>query len=95
MILVKYYLLKLFKGIFKISENEPNLLILNEEGKSERSYTFTQVFGPLTQQREIFDTICSPLLKDLFENKKSGLIFAYGITNSGKTFTITGIIQFN
>jgi Tfp pilus assembly pilus retraction ATPase PilT len=39
----------------------------------------------------LFENICSPLINDLIENKKSGLIFAYGITNSGKTFTITGL----
>ena len=33
---------------------------------------------------------CVPLIKDFLTNKKSGLIFTYGLTNSGKTYTIVG-----
>jgi hypothetical protein len=87
---VNFFTEIIFLGIIKISQNDMKTLIINEEGKPIRSCPFTQVFDPLTSQLTIFENTCLPLINDLIENKKSGLIFAYGITNSGKTYTITG-----
>ena len=33
---------------------------------------------------------CKPLIDDLIQNNKSGLILTYGMTNAGKTFTVLG-----
>ncbi|CAE6457406.1 unnamed protein product [Rhizoctonia solani] len=53
------------------------------------TYTFTRVFPPETLQPEFFASTTLPLVKDLLSGE-NGLIFAYGVTNSGKTFTIQG-----
>ncbi|KAF8679511.1 Kinesin protein [Rhizoctonia solani] len=53
------------------------------------TYTFTRVFPPETLQPEFFASTTLPLVKDLLSGE-NGLVFAYGVTNSGKTFTIQG-----
>ena len=52
-------------------------------------YTFSHIFPPATQQSEFFQKTTLPLVKDVLEGQ-SGLLFTYGVTNSGKTYTIQG-----
>lgn len=58
-------------------------------GEPSGTFTFTKVFGPDASQKELFDFTTRPLVEKLFKGQ-NGLIFAYGITNSGKTFTMQG-----
>jgi len=41
-------------------------------------------------QEEVFHTVAKSLVENLLHQGKTGLIFAYGVTNSGKTFTVEG-----
>ncbi|XP_033220506.1 kinesin-like protein KIF23 [Belonocnema kinseyi] len=50
---------------------------------------FTRVFQSDISQREVFNTVALPLVANLIQGK-NGLLFTYGITGSGKTFTMTG-----
>ena len=59
------------------------------EVSEQDKYHFTRVFGPETAQASLFDETARPLVDELFGGH-SGLLFAYGPTNSGKTFTIQG-----
>ena len=52
-------------------------------------YTFSHIFPPATQQAEFFTKTTLPLVKNVLEGQ-SGLLFTYGVTNSGKTYTIQG-----
>lgn len=52
-------------------------------------YTFSHVFPPSTQQADFFAKTTLPLVQDLLDGQ-NGLLFAYGVTNSGKTYTIQG-----
>jgi hypothetical protein len=52
-------------------------------------YTFTHVFPPPAQQPEFFAKTTLPLVRGLLDGE-DGLLFAYGVTNSGKTFTMQG-----
>ncbi|KAG2044340.1 P-loop containing nucleoside triphosphate hydrolase protein [Suillus americanus] len=52
-------------------------------------YRFSHVFLPGTQQAEFFAKTTLPLVRDLLDGQ-NGLLFAYGVTNSGKTYTIQG-----
>ncbi|RPD81655.1 kinesin-domain-containing protein [Lentinus tigrinus ALCF2SS1-7] len=52
-------------------------------------YTFSHVFPPDTTQSEFFSKTTLPLVRDVLEGR-NGLLFAYGVTNSGKTHTIQG-----
>ena len=57
--------------------------------KEERQYTFNRIFGPDSIQPDIYDTIASPL-HTRFIQGENVLLFAYGMTNAGKTWTIQG-----
>jgi len=52
-------------------------------------YKFTRVYGPEATQQEFFQGTGLPLVRDLLEGKSS-LCFAYGVTASGKTYTVQG-----
>lgn len=52
-------------------------------------YTFTHVFPPTTQQLEFFAKTTLPLVRNILDGENS-LLFAYGVTNSGKTYTMQG-----
>uniref|UniRef100_A0A7N4NHP6 Kinesin-like protein n=1 Tax=Sarcophilus harrisii TaxID=9305 RepID=A0A7N4NHP6_SARHA len=63
---------------------------INRNGDyKETQYSFKQVFGTLTTQKELFDVVANPLVDDLIHGK-NGLLFTYGVTGSGKTHTMTG-----
>ena len=53
------------------------------------TYTFTHVFQPTAQQPEFFAKTTLPLVRGLLDGE-DGLLFAYGVTNSGKTYTMQG-----
>nr|WNS50023.1 kinesin-like protein protein KIF23 [Halisarca dujardinii] len=57
--------------------------------RNATQHTFQYVFNEATGQREVFDRVSMPLVRDLFCSK-NGLLFTYGITNSGKTYTMSG-----
>ncbi|CAG4967757.1 unnamed protein product [Colias eurytheme] len=60
----------------------------NENNKTMK-YTFKEVFPPETNQQDVFDKVALPLCEGLLKGK-NGLLFTYGVTGSGKTFTMTG-----
>ncbi|RWS29160.1 kinesin-like protein KIF23, partial [Leptotrombidium deliense] len=62
--------------------------------RSEIYYTFKYVFPETASQKTLFENIAKPLVSDLLAGK-NGLLFTYGITSSGKTYTVTGNPQNN
>ncbi|XP_027131335.1 kinesin-like protein KIF20B isoform X4 [Larimichthys crocea] len=52
-------------------------------------FQFSQVYGPETTQGELFQGTVKDLVKDVLEGGNS-LVFTYGVTNAGKTFTFLG-----
>ena len=52
-------------------------------------YTFNTVLGPSVTQEELFARTVMPYI-DSFLQGTPALIFCYGVTNAGKTFTISG-----
>ncbi|KAH0792347.1 Kinesin motor domain containing protein [Histomonas meleagridis] len=59
---------------------------------AERMYTFSEVFNSEASQAEIFDKVAMPLLRR-FMHDVDALLFAYGATSAGKTFTVQGTPQ--
>ncbi|XP_017771065.1 PREDICTED: kinesin-like protein KIF23 [Nicrophorus vespilloides] len=57
--------------------------------RKDAHYTFKHIFTSYSSQQEVFDRVAYPLLENLF-NGKNGLLFTYGVTGSGKTYTLTG-----
>ncbi|KAM5171024.1 kinesin-like protein KIF23 [Mantella aurantiaca] len=63
---------------------------VNRNGEyKETQYSFKQVFGTQMTQKHLFDVVSKPLVEDLIRGK-NGLLFTYGVTGSGKTYTMTG-----
>ncbi|RLU15340.1 hypothetical protein DMN91_012334 [Ooceraea biroi] len=60
-------------------------MIINKEIQT----TFSRVFTPDVTQKEIFKTVALRLVENLIHGK-NGLLFTYGVTGSGKTYTMTG-----
>lgn len=59
---------------------------------SERHFSFSQVLGPQNSQSETFAVTTLPLLESFLTgpNGNQSFLFTYGITGSGKTYTISG-----
>ena len=65
-----------------------------------REYRFNRVFGPEATQADVYRSVALPLVEGLFPPGggagtaaaagQSALLFAYGITNAGKTHTMMG-----
>eukprot|EP00075_Anas_platyrhynchos_P018794 XP_027308047.1 kinesin-like protein KIF20A isoform X4 [Anas platyrhynchos] len=58
-------------------------------GQSVHRFTFSHVFGPETTQSEFFEGSTKEIVRACV-NGVNGLVFTYGVTNAGKTFTIQG-----
>ncbi|XP_042725381.1 kinesin-like protein KIF20A isoform X1 [Lagopus leucura] len=58
-------------------------------GHSVHKFTFSQVFGPETTQSEFFEGSTKEIVR-AYVNGVNGLVFTYGVTNAGKTYTIQG-----
>ncbi|CRL04318.1 CLUMA_CG017413, isoform A [Clunio marinus] len=55
----------------------------------ETQYVFKHIFDVDSTQHECFTTVAQPLVEGLIKGR-NGLLFSYGVTGSGKTFTMTG-----
>uniref|UniRef100_A0A1D1XJA0 Kinesin-related protein n=2 Tax=Anthurium amnicola TaxID=1678845 RepID=A0A1D1XJA0_9ARAE len=55
----------------------------------DRTFTFDRVFGPTSQQKDLFDLAVSPIVNEVLEGYNC-TIFAYGQTGTGKTYTMEG-----
>ncbi|OQV25628.1 Membrane metallo-endopeptidase-like 1 [Hypsibius exemplaris] len=66
----------------------PSASARNALGK-DTQYKFEYAFDEDASQAEVFEDVGLPLVRDLIQGK-SGLLFTYGITSSGKTFTMQG-----
>ncbi|XP_061661797.1 kinesin-like protein KIF20A isoform X2 [Syngnathoides biaculeatus] len=58
-------------------------------GMSVHKFSFSKIFGPATTQAELYDHTVSSEMSDFLDGNNV-LIFSYGVTNAGKTFTIQG-----
>ncbi|XP_062909720.1 kinesin-like protein KIF20A isoform X3 [Mobula hypostoma] len=63
-------------------------------GQAVHKFTFSQIFGPDTSQKLFFDVVMKNLVKESLEGQNC-LIYTYGVSNSGKTYTIQGTRQDN
>lgn len=54
-----------------------------------KDFGFTRVFSPSAGQAEAYESTMRPLVDDVFASQNA-LLFAYGMTNAGKTYTVLG-----
>ncbi|XP_074285951.1 kinesin-like protein KIN-5C [Silene latifolia] len=55
----------------------------------DRVFVFDKVFGPSSQQRDLYDQAIVPIVHEVLEGFNC-TIFAYGQTGTGKTYTMEG-----
>ncbi|XP_071828189.1 uncharacterized protein [Apostichopus japonicus] len=56
------------------------------------NFTFTGIYGQDTSQKNFFDDTMLSSVKSVIDGQNS-LVFTYGVTNAGKTYTIQGMPQ--
>ncbi|XP_011631221.2 kinesin-like protein Klp61F [Pogonomyrmex barbatus] len=64
------------------------------QDKLSKIFTFDGIFGPSSTQVDIYNTVVSPLLKEVIAGY-SCTVFAYGQTSTGKTYTMEGTLVDN
>ncbi|TRY59378.1 hypothetical protein DNTS_004288 [Danionella cerebrum] len=57
--------------------------------QSLHKFTFTKIFGPQTSQQEMYDHTIREMVRDVLRGENR-LLYTYGVTNSGKTYTVQG-----
>jgi kinesin family protein 11 len=55
----------------------------------DRTFVFDKVFGPKSQQQDVFNHAVVPLVNEVLDGYNC-TIFAYGQTGTGKTYTMEG-----
>ena len=80
---------------FKFSENNKSILIdapeeIIQKTNGVKKYIFSRVFDENIGQAEVFNTSIHPVLLKMLNEGKNALVFTYGVTNAGKTYTIIG-----
>ena len=58
-------------------------VVMNVPSK-KNTFDFDWSFGPRASHREVYDEVCKPLVKNIFEGFNA-TVFAYGQTGSGTT----------
>nr|XP_022309325.1 kinesin-like protein KIF23 isoform X1 [Crassostrea virginica] len=76
-------------SVVQLIPPENSLAVARNGQIKEYQFTFQYVFDEYTSQKAVFDYVACPLVDDLIRGK-NGLLFTYGITSSGKTYTMTG-----
>nr|XP_004652518.1 kinesin-like protein KIF20A [Jaculus jaculus]XP_044988650.1 kinesin-like protein KIF20A [Jaculus jaculus] len=74
------------KDSFALKSNERGI------GQATHKFTFSQIFGPEVGQASFFNLTVKEMVKDVLKGQ-NWLIYTYGVTNSGKTYTIQGTIK--
>ncbi|XP_075876670.1 kinesin-like protein KIF20A isoform X2 [Nelusetta ayraudi] len=57
--------------------------------QSMHKFSFTKIFPPETTQQQFYDSTMRKMVKDVLHGENR-LLYTYGVTNSGKTYTIQG-----
>lgn len=64
-------------------------MAVNYKVAKETQCIFKHVFDANSTQRECYSLVAQPLVENLIKGR-NGLLFTYGVTGSGKTYTMTG-----
>lgn len=76
-------------GVIHVIPRNPALHSAKVRAQCQADFRFSKVYGTNSTQDDLFCGTTLPLIQSLFDGK-SGLVFAYGTSNAGKTHTIQG-----
>ncbi|KAM0065565.1 putative plus-end-directed kinesin ATPase [Helianthus debilis subsp. tardiflorus] len=73
------------------NEDKQEVIVTQNMGnkQSDKTFCFDKVFGPGTKQKDLYDQVVAPIVKEALEGY-NWTIFAYGQTGTGKTYTMEG-----
>uniref|UniRef100_A0A8D3DZR3 Kinesin-like protein n=1 Tax=Scophthalmus maximus TaxID=52904 RepID=A0A8D3DZR3_SCOMX len=88
------------QGCVAVQDGETLLLKAPKESQNMRTaergitqsmhkFSFSQIFGPDTTQQQFYEFTMKKMVKDVLQGENR-LLYTYGVTNSGKTYTIQG-----
>uniref|UniRef100_A0A1B0G0T7 Kinesin-like protein n=1 Tax=Glossina morsitans morsitans TaxID=37546 RepID=A0A1B0G0T7_GLOMM len=72
-----------------ILETPFQVLDNKQAAQKETQYVFKHIFESQASQQNIFSAVAQPMVESLIRGH-NGLLFTYGVTGSGKTYTMTG-----
>ncbi|NWU43759.1 KI20B protein, partial [Hylia prasina] len=75
--------------VLKLPQQYLSRLSEKTSGPMLQKFTFSQVFGPETTQEEFFEGTMKQPVQDFLDGYNR-LVFTYGVTNAGKTYTFQG-----
>ncbi|KAH8926316.1 kinesin-domain-containing protein [Atractiella rhizophila] len=73
-----------------LSLSSTSTVTLTSPSGTAEQYTFTSLLPPTTSQSSVFASTALPLLSTFTDDSRDGLLFCYGTTGSGKTYTVMG-----
>jgi len=88
------------RPVFKWEKPERSVKVVDDTTvrsstrRGPHEYSFTHVFGEKKKNKDVFEKICTPLIKTVLSGANAILI-AYGQTGSGKTHTLQGKPKIN
>ena len=68
-----------------------SIMMNNSNDNQMEQFEFDHVFNTNANQLNVFNRICRPMIESMIHDEKDGLLFAYGATSSGKSYTINGM----
>ena len=79
---------------WKVDSQANTMCQLDADGKKIKSsnFTFDRVFGETSSTDDVYSSVAQTVIRSALEGV-NGTIFAYGQTSSGKTYSMSGIIQ--
>ena len=79
--------------VVNINKQRNEIIVSKPYAQEEaKQFTFDNTYGDDAQQEEIYEETASPIVANVLEGY-NGTIFAYGQTGTGKTHTMTGIVD--
>ncbi|XP_008274463.1 kinesin-like protein KIF20A isoform X2 [Stegastes partitus] len=88
------------QGCVAIQDEETLLLKAPKESQNMRAaergiaqsihkFSFSKIFDPETTQQQFYENTMKKMVKDVLQGENR-LLYTYGVTNSGKTYTVQG-----
>jgi kinesin family member 20 len=82
---------EMIPDVYYFDEETHNVILRSHQSlvSTERQYTFSSILHQQTDQRSVYEQTVRPLLNEPFSSIGAS-ICSYGVSNSGKTYTILG-----
>lgn len=81
-------------SIINTDESKGQVQLSGKDSSNDtlKVFTFDQVYGMASTQREVFQVSAQPIVDSVMEGF-NGTVFAYGQTGTGKTYTMEGMAE--